>query len=170
MSLLKVIFYSFEGVAALAAISLLFVKNIFHAALALLMCLLAIAALFILSAAEFPGVSQLLIYAGGIVVLVIFGIMLTHKSATKSEAIKNNNTLGAVFIGAGALFLLINFASKSMFVVRAVPKPPEQFNSIETIGIELLTDYVLPFELTGILLLVVLAGAATIAGYKSKKT
>jgi NADH:ubiquinone oxidoreductase subunit 6 (subunit J) len=169
MSLLKIIFYSFEGIAALAAISLLFVKNIFHAALALLTCILAIAALFILSAAEFPGVAQLLIYAGGIVVLIIFGIMLTHKSGAQPQAIKNNNILGAVFIGAGTLFLLTNFVNKSKFVVRSVQKPVEQFNSIETIGIELMTDYTLPFELTGILLLVVLAGAATVAGYKSKK-
>jgi NADH:ubiquinone oxidoreductase subunit 6 (subunit J) len=169
MSLLKIIFYSFEGIAALAAISLLFVKNIFHAALALLTCLLAIAALFILSAAEFPGVAQLLLYAGGIVVLITFGIMLTHKSGTQPETIKNNNMLGALFIGAGTLFLLINFVSKSMFVVPSVQKPSEQFNSIEKIGVELLTHYALPFELTGIILLAVLVGAATVAGYKSKK-
>lgn len=170
MSLPLFVFYLFVGFATLSAISLLFVKNIFHAALALLACLLSIAAIFILSAAEFPGVSQLLLYAGGVVVLIIFGIMLTNKAGVQPVPIKNTNTIGAWTIGAGTSFLLIFFASKSMFVARAFPAPAQQFNSIQTIGIELMTDYILPFELTGILLLIVLVGAATVAGYKSKNT
>jgi len=170
MSLLLFIFYFFESLAAFSAISLLFVKSIFHAALALLTCLLSIAALFTMSAAEFPAVSQILLYAGGVVVLLIFGIMLTGKAGAKPLSIKNNNTFGALIIGAGTCFLLLFFPGKSLFVLKMFPSSQQQFNPIQTIGIELMTDYVLPFELTGILLLIVLSGAATIAGYKSKNT
>jgi NADH:ubiquinone oxidoreductase subunit 6 (subunit J) len=170
MSLLLFIFYFFEALAALSAILLLLVKNIFHAALALLTCLLSIASLFAMSAAEFPAVSQLLLYAGGIVVLIIFGIMLTNKAGSQSISIKNNAVASTLAIGAATFYLLVFFAGKSMFAMRSLPISQQPFNSIQTIGIELMTDYILPFELTGILLLVVLAGAATVAGHKSKKT
>lgn len=169
MNLIEAIFYSFEGLAAIAAISLLFVRNIFHAALALLVCLLCIAAIFAMSAAEFPAVSQILLYAGGIVVLMIFGIMLTSKTNTDSDNIKNNNTAGAIALGLSTFFLLIFFSSKWLFVLPKYTGPKPSFNPIQTIGIELMTDYVLPFEITGVLLLIVLAGAATVAGFKSKK-
>ncbi len=165
MSLLNVTFYFFYALVASSALALLFVKNIFHAALALLSCLLGIAALFILSMAEFAGVAQILLYAGGVVILLIFGIMLTNKSGAQPIPIKNTGLFGGLLVGSGLFFLLLFFTSKALFVLPANTNA----GSIEKIGIELLTDYVLPFEITGILLLAVLAGAATIAGYKASR-
>jgi NADH:ubiquinone oxidoreductase subunit 6 (subunit J) len=170
MSLIIFVFYFFQGMAAIAAVLLLFIKNIFHAALALLVCLLSVAALFAMSAAEFPAVSQILLYAGGIVVIIIFGIMLTNKAGAKPLPIKNNSVVGALVIGVGTFFLLIFFAGKSLFVLGNSLASLQTFNSIQLIGIELMTRYIVPFELTGILLLVVLTGAATVAGYKIKNS
>jgi NADH-quinone oxidoreductase subunit J len=168
MSLLNFTFYFFCTLVAGSAITLLFVKNIFHAALALLSCLLGIAALFILCMAEFSAVAQILLYAGGVVVLLIFGIMLTNKSGAQPIAIGNTGIFGGVLVGGSLFFLLLFFVNKSIFIL-PIQKPSAESNTIKTIGIELLTDYVLPFEITGILLLAVLAGAATIAGYKPSK-
>lgn len=165
MNLLELTFYFFYAMVASSAIALLFVKNIFHAAIALLSCLLGIAAIFILSMSEFAGVAQILLYAGGVVILLIFGIMLTNKSGAQPVPIKNTGLLGGLAVGAGLFFLLIFFVNKTLFILPA----NTQVGSIESIGVELLTSYVLPFEITGILLLAVLAGAATIAGFKASK-
>lgn len=169
MTLLDFIFYFFESVVALSAISLLFVKNIFHAALALLICLLAIAALFILSNAEFVAVSQLLIYAGGVVVLIIFGIMLTNKSGGQPIPIANTGLYGGLFVGSATFFLFVFFVRNQLFIVHNASPTDNTYNNIQGVGIALLTNYVLPFEIAGVLLLAVLAGAATVAGYKSTK-
>lgn len=168
MSLLNFTFYFFCTLVAGSAITLLFVKNIFHAALALLSCLLGIAAIFILCMAEFSAVAQILLYAGGVVVLLIFGIMLTNKSGVQPVAIGNTGLFGGMLVGGSLFFLLLFFENKSIFILPTQVTSTET-NTIKTIGVELLTDYVLPFEITGILLLAVLAGAATIAGFKSSK-
>jgi NADH-quinone oxidoreductase subunit J len=169
MTLIHFLFYFFGAITALAAISILFVKNIFHAALALLVCLLSLAALFILLQAEFLAVSQILLYAGGVVILIIFGIMLTNKAGGQPIPIKNSGLFGGLFIGGSTFFLLIFFVRKSLFILPTSTSSPVTKNNIQVIGIELLTDYVLPFEIAGILLLAVLIGAATLAGFKQAK-
>lgn len=168
MSLLTISFYFFCTLVAGSAIALLFVRNIFHAALALLCCLLGVAAIFILCMAEFSAVSQILLYAGGVVVLLIFGIMLTNKSGSQPIPIGNTGLFGGVLVGGSLFFLLIFFVNKSIYSL-PLQKTEANLNTIKPIGVELLTDYVLPFEITGILLLAVLAGAATLAGFKPTK-
>ena len=169
MTLVVFLFYFFIGTTALSAIALLFLKNIFHAALALLTCLLSIAALFILLQAEFLAVSQILLYAGGVVILIIFGIMLTNKAGGQAVPITNTGLLPGLAAGAGMLFLLLFFVRKSLFSHPTSNQELMGNNKIEGIGIEILTDYVLPFELAGVLLLAVLIGAATLAGFKQVK-
>jgi NADH:ubiquinone oxidoreductase subunit 6 (subunit J) len=169
MTLITFLFYFFIGTTALSAFALLFLKNIFHAALALLTCLLSIAALFILLQAEFLAVSQILLYAGGVVILIIFGIMLTNKAGGQAVPITNTGLLPGIAVGAGVFFLLLFFVRTSLFSVRPSSQQTIATTPIEGIGIEILTDYVLPFELAGVLLLAVLIGAATLAGFKQVK-
>lgn len=169
MTLVSFLFYFFTGVTALSALGLLLVKNIFHAALALLVCLLSIAALFVMMNAEFLAVSQLLLYAGGVVILLIFGIMLTNKMGGQPIPIDNTGTFTGLLVGAGTFFLLVFFTQKSIYSLPATSKTDTTFNGIEAIGVALLTDYVLPFEIAGVLLLVVLVGVATLAGFKQAK-
>lgn len=166
MNLATFVLYFFEMLTVLSAASLLFLKNIFHAALALLVCLLSVAGVFVLCGAELPAVSQILLYAGGVVVLVIFGIMLTNKGGMKSLAITNTNLLGGLAVGSGMLFLLLYFVNESIFKMEPIKSEVTQYNKIQVLGAELMTDYLLPFEVAGILLLMVLVGAATIAGHK----
>jgi NADH:ubiquinone oxidoreductase subunit 6 (subunit J) len=166
MSLPAVIMYFFALVTVLSAIAIFLAKNIFNAALALLLCLLCIAALFVLNYAEFLGVAQILLYAGGVVVIIIFGIMLTSKRSSTSALIGNGRMVAGISTAGALFFLLVFFVHKSIFVTPALATDS---NNLQTIGVSLLTTYVVPFEIAGVLLLAVLVGAAVLAGYKPNK-
>lgn len=161
MSVMSLVFYAFEGLAALSAIGILFVRNVFHAALLLIVCLLSVAGLFVLSNAEFVGVTQILVYAGGVLVLIIFGIMLTSKLSGKPLIIENQYVFGGSLIALIFSVLLIKlFSEQNFFQSETITTTG---NSVNKIGVSLMSKHVLPFEAAGILLLVALIGAAVTA-------
>ena len=169
MNLTSILFYAFEALAALSSIALIFVRNVFHGALLLITCLLALAGIYVLAFAEFVAVTQILVYAGGILVVIIFGIMLTTKLSGKPMLIEHayrfSGTLTGVLFFALLMFSIANESFKDL------PPPPTGLTEVRTIGVGLMTDFALPFEVAGILLLVALIGAAIIASStKTKKT
>ena len=91
MTVTFIIFCFFLLSAFSGAIAILFSKNVFKAALWLLVCLLSVAALFVLSFAEFVAIAQVLIYAGGVLIVILFGIMFTTKMNNKPLAVGNTN-------------------------------------------------------------------------------
>jgi NADH-quinone oxidoreductase subunit J len=168
MNLTSILFYTFEALAALSSIALIFVRNVFHGALLLITCLLALAGIYVLAFAEFVAVTQILVYAGGILVVIIFGIMLTTKLSGKplliEHAYRFSGTLAGSLFFALLVFTIANESFKNL-------PPPTAVTEIRTIGVGLMTDFALPFEVAGILLLVALIGAAIIASStKTKKT
>ncbi|MBL7857205.1 MAG: NADH-quinone oxidoreductase subunit J [Cyclobacteriaceae bacterium] len=169
MTIATFMFYFFEVMAALSALALIFVRNVFYGALLLLICLLSLAGIYVLAFAEFVAVTQILIYAGGILVVIIFGIMLTTKISGKPLVVKHGNWLAGIFAGISMAALLMTFFSQESFSVSPIP-PVSKYGAIEQIGIQLMTGFALPFEVAGVLLLITLAGAAVIAStIKSKK-
>jgi NADH-quinone oxidoreductase subunit J len=167
MTVALIAFYFFVVAAVGSAGAILFSKNVFKAALWLLVCLLSIAALFVLSFAEFVAVTQVLVYAGGVLVVILFGIMFTSKLAAKPLAVKNTNTFGGVIAGILSFGLLAKLIVKNPPAAQA--KIPSLDNSVESIGINLMTNYALPFEAVGILLLVALVGASVITAFMKLK-
>lgn len=168
MTLITIAFYFFVLVAALSAIGILFSKNVFKAALMLLLCLLSIAALYIFTMAEFIAVTQILIYAGGILVVIIFGIMITSKLSGKPLQVGHTHIFGGLLAGLTVFGFLIYFFFKYLTLPKFTAVP--ESNSIETLGINFMTGYALPFQMAGILLLVALTGAAVMTSFmKSKK-
>lgn len=163
MSLLSIVFYGFEVLAALAAVGILFVKSVFHAALLLIVCLLSLAGIFVLSNAEFVAVTQILIYAGGVLVLIIFGIMLTSRMAGKPLMVKNQYVFASSLMALFFSTLLIKLFSEQKFFHSENLGTQGSVNPINRIGVSLMSDYVLPLEVAGILLLVALVGAAVTA-------
>lgn len=163
MNSVDLLFYGLVVAAALSAIAILFTKNVFYAALLLIMCLLAIAGIYIIANAEFLAVTQILIYAGGVLVLVIFGVMLTSKISGKPLVVENKNWIAGSFVGLFFLITLSKLFSETNFYINDTVAKESGYTSINQIGILFSTDYVLPFELTGILLLVVLIAAAVVA-------
>lgn len=166
MSLVSIIFYFFEAVAALAAIGILLVRNVFYAALLLLVTLLCIAGIYVLSFAEFVAVTQILVYAGGILVLIIFGIMLTSRVSGKPLTVSNKYWFIAMLAGGFFFVLLVNLFFKQPFAVSNSIHPSG--NTLQQIGVLLMSDFVLPFEVAGILLLVALVGAAITGSFMKK--
>src|SRR5690606_37037441 len=99
MSLQAVLFYLFAIVAAFSCIALLISKNVFYAALFLLVALLSLAGIYVLAFAEFVAVTQIMVYVGGVLVLIVFGIMLTSKNNGKALAVENSKWFSAILTG-----------------------------------------------------------------------
>jgi NADH:ubiquinone oxidoreductase subunit 6 (subunit J) len=157
MSLYSIIFYFFIGLAVVSGIGILLTKNLFKGALFLLICLLSIASLYLFAFAEFVAVTQTIIYAGGVVILIIFGVMLTTKMTGISLKVESRHTLPGLLVGLALLTLLIRFILPTFENARHFEVIG---NSVYKTGLNMMSAYVLPFELAGLLLLVALIGAA----------
>lgn len=161
------LFYVFAGLAAASALVLLFVRNLFHGALLLLICLLSLAAIFVVAFAEFVAVAQILIYAGGILILIIFGIMLTTKIGGMSLRVESSKWFSGSLAGF-SLFLALAYLIAENVTGERVGNGYDVANPINQFGIEWMTYYLLPFEIAGLLLLVSLIGAAVVANLPRK--
>jgi NADH:ubiquinone oxidoreductase subunit 6 (subunit J) len=136
-------------------------RNIVRTAVCLMFTLLGVAGLYFLLSAEFLAAVQLVVYAGGTLILIIFGVMLTSKSPFSRFEPK----LGEVVIGlcvAGLIFgALVMAVTSTTFPTQAAD--PNAPYPILALGQALLGDYLVPFELASVLLLVVMIGAAYLA-------
>ena len=135
-------------------------KNVIHGAYSLAIVLLSMAGLFVLLNAEYLAVVQIFMYAGGVVVLLVFGIMLTNRSRKGPPLTNNRNViLSLIFVVVlTSIISVVTWQSGLSWEVIA-----EVDNQTESIGRLFLTDYLLAFELIAILLLGVLVGTAFLA-------
>lgn len=161
-------FYGFSILAIASALFILFSKNLIYGAFALFFSFLGVAALYVLAGADFLAVTQIMVYVGGILVLLIFGIMLTQKAKeqTSSESpnrveVFSSRGLASFFIGSG-LFVLLGLIILSGQFVES-DEAIHANSTLKTIGVKLMTSHLLPFEIAAILLLVALVGAAYLA-------
>jgi NADH:ubiquinone oxidoreductase subunit 6 (subunit J) len=159
------ILYFFEGLAAASALGILLIRNVLKGALLLLLCLLSLAAIYVLAFAEFVAVTQVMIYAGGIIVVIIFGIMLTSRISGDALKVENANLVAGLISAASLLILLVYFLVQ--LPVRNNLLSPE--NSVANTGISLMSNMLLPFELAGILLLIALIGAIVVSAENKPK-
>lgn len=143
-----------------------FSRNIVYSAFSLLACFVGMVGLFGLLSADFVAVVQLMVYVGGILVLILFAVMLT----SRISAIKNSNPARNVLLGGtlGAVLLAVLLAA-----VEGGPwqvRPPGPFApTAETIGKAFLGQYLLPFEVAGLLLLAALLAAVVVARKEIKE-
>lgn len=177
MTLIEVLFYVFAAIALASGLFILLTRNVIYAAFSLILTFLSMAALFVLAGADFIAVVQIIVYAGGILVLMIFGVMLTTRlSGQKIMTATGNRWLGmglvvGLFAILFSIFLRVKISSIA-WIKEVTDKGETQIEgTVETIGIRLMSDYMLPFELAAILLLIALMGAALIAkgGIMGKK-
>jgi NADH:ubiquinone oxidoreductase subunit 6 (subunit J) len=161
MTIEDIILYLFIGSSIAAVLVMILNRNIFYAALGLLVCLISLSGIYALLQAEFLAVTQLLIYAGGVLVLIIFGIMLTNRISGKSLQTDSHNLfLGIVFSTVFFGVICFSFFNTGL---SPVDKNLNTVNHMSNVGTELMSTYVAPFEVSGILLLVCLIGAALTA-------
>ena len=161
---LRDIVFIFAGLlTALPSLVVVFSRNILHSAFALFFTFLGTSGLYFLLDAEFIGIVQVVVYIGGVSVLLLFAILLTKNVDT----IRNTNTLSGfrmAFAGLGGATLIGAFVyalrGASWHVDAAAPYPATTLNGL---GDLLLGKYLLPFEVASILLLTVLVGSLVIA-------
>lgn len=162
-------FYILAGFSVFSALGILFAKNVVHAVFMLVLVFLGIAGVFIISNAEFVGVTQIMIYIGGVLILMMFGIMLTHRIDGKRLETQNRRVFAASLIGLGLLGVLL-YPLKDGFPLFDFKKGAESgLNVTEQIGVHLMTTELIALEVTAVLLLMALVGAAYIAGHNLKK-
>ncbi|TAE48672.1 MAG: hypothetical protein EAY69_04670 [Cytophagales bacterium] len=165
-------FTIFFGILILvASLYLFFTSNILYAALSLLFTFLGISALYALLGADFLAVTQVVVYVGGILVLLIFGIMLTHQSPNdiitekKQKIHKGSMLVGILCFGILVRNIYLTNWEKLPWIQKAQQNNEYiQSSTIPHLGTRLMTDYLLPFELVGILLLVILIGTTLLIG------
>ncbi len=161
MEFTSILFYLFALVIIGSAGVMVFSKNIVHSAYALMFTLMGVAALYVLLYADFVAATQLLVYVGGILILILFGVMLT----SRNETVLNFRTTMVNIIPASVLsvavtvVLIIAFFS-TRWPVTAQDSPDE---TVSELGMLLMTDYVLPFIIAGVLLLIAIIGAILMA-------
>jgi len=145
------------GVSALMVVTL---KNIFHSALFLVITLFSVAGIYILLGAEFLAGVQVLIYVGAITILMIFAIMLTYQISNKSIRQVNEQKGYAIIVVLLFFILSLWTVIKTAWPVSDGSLPER--NTFE-IGKQLLSTYVIPFEVVSVVLLVALIGAIIIS-------
>ena len=147
-------------VTVVSAAMVVFSTNLIYSAMALLFTLLGVAGLYVFLWADFIAVTQILIYVGGILVIIIFGIMLTHRitSVRLSHSSMQRGTGGAIVL---VIFVgLTSMIFKEPWYRVAAVEPQE---TVRQIGRLLMIDYLLPFEVASVLLLAALMGAALLS-------
>lgn len=175
--MVQIAFYGFAALTLLGGLAVLLTRNVMYAAFFLLLTLLGVAGLFVLASADFLAVAQIMIYVGGVLVLVIFGVMLTHHpdSRTNIDSQQPNRIASpnridsswvtALLVVGGVFATLYTLLARASFVLLNQPVGWE--STVQTVGKQLMTEYVVPFEIIGILLLAALVGATYLASKRN---
>ena len=182
-------FLLFGLLASAFAVGVVVASNVVRMALYLIVCLAATAGLFFLAGADFVGAMQIMIYVGGTLVLLVFGVMLTAQGPFVSMKTGGGDWLLASLVGGVLLALLIPAAFSVPDWRGGEPAPAVMEPTATPIGVGLLgvrvdkldadrseslksgmSSYLLPFEIVSVHLLVVLVGAAYLARTKRRRT
>ncbi len=156
----NVVFWVIAALMVFAALRLVTTRNVVHAALYLVGVLGGVAALFLLMGAEFVGITQILIYIGAVIILFLFGIMLTRTRIGDEEKTDHRNRLGAILAGLAV-------AGVTIYTVIAGFGDAELGADTRTTTAEvsdsIFSQYIIPFEAVSVLLLAALIGAIVVA-------
>ncbi len=159
------VFYFLAALAVVSALGVALSRNILYSGFSLLGALLGVAGLYFFVGADFLGAAQLIIYVGGILVLILFAVLLTNKI---SDVKISNRSVGLLAGGAGAALL----AGMLIQVALGTHWPtiePAVAPTTARLGDALLSEYLLPFEIASIVLLMALVGATVIARRAAKE-
>lgn len=161
-----IVFYALAALAVLGAAWVAFARNIVHSAFALLATFLGVAGLYALLSANLIAVLQVLVYVGGVLVLILFAVMLTSRIA---EVRVTNRSAGVIPAGiAGAVLAGVLTYAALNFPTGDPPLAPAPVSATAAIGDALLGPYVLPFEVISVVLLAALLGGVTLARGRSR--
>lgn len=156
----ELLFYLLAGLLVISSLLVVFLRNVVHCAMALVTALLLIAVLFITLHAPMVGILQVMVYAGAIMVLFLFVIMFLNPSTVERQS-------GMWWAFGAILSLMLAGVLIPFFARDEVPGDPvaatDLFGSPEMLAKSLFGDFVLPFEIASVLLLVAIIGAVVLA-------
>ncbi len=154
------IFYLFAAITIISAFIVVAARNIIYSAFSLLFTFFGVAGIYVLLNADFIAVVQVIIYVGGILVLIIFGVMLTNKITNVEIKTESIHVLPSTIITGLIGGALVAVLTKTKWRIN---EPVNVEKSVLEIGRYLVTHYMILFELAGIILLVALIGSVMIA-------
>jgi len=173
----QIIFFILAAITLTSAIVVVTLRNIFHAALAMMVSFLGVAGIYVLLEAGFLGMAQLLVYIGAISILIIFAIMMTRRLMQTSETPFNSQAVAALVGAAIALAILVVVIARlyplapgaDMLGAAPAVDPATLESSVARMGRSFVSAdaYVLPFEVASVLLLAALVGSIIIAWPRS---
>ena len=158
MSAFTVVFWLFAVLTVGSAAVVVLSRTLIYSAVALLLTFFGVAGFYLMLGADFLAATQLLIYVGGIMVLVLFGVMLTHRIYDLDLRTGSTQLTPGLIVAAGLFVVLTTAGLRTQWM--SVPRAPAPTTA--EIGRLFLGRYLLPFEAASILLLVALLGAAMI--------
>jgi NADH-quinone oxidoreductase subunit J len=162
------LFYSFALLTLLGAILTVSLRNAVHCAIALITSLAGVAGLFLLQKAEFLFAVQIVLYIGGITVLFLFVIMLVNLDQTAKQRRYARHWLAPVLavMGTGALFVGFLTRGRDTLALPAPRVAAEAGGNVERLSDLLFHEYLVPFEVASLLLLVAIVGSVVMARKK----
>lgn len=162
-----VLFYIFGIIALAAAVNVVVQTRVFYSALSLILCLCAVAVLYLILEAPFIAAVQIIVYAGAIMVLFLFVIMLLDPF---SAAVLKDKKRYLGYAGATLSVLalaLIGLLLRSYNPLHAIRNPGESTGDIRRLATMLFNEYLLPFEMTSVLILVAIIGVVVLSKRRS---
>jgi NAD(P)H-quinone oxidoreductase subunit 6 len=155
------LFYFIAGIVIVPALAVVLSENLFHAGLSMIVSFLGIAAVYAALSAPFVAAMQVLVYAGAIAVILLFAFMLTHDIMRPQQTVSRFQQSASAFICvvlAGFMARVMKSSSWGELEAQSTEGVP-----LAQLGTSFLTDYLVPFELVSLLLLMTLVGAIVIA-------
>lgn len=163
-------FFAFIGLALVAIIGAMLMiqlTKVVHMVVALVFTFVSIAGLFVLLSAEFVAAVQILIYSGAITIIMLFGIMLTRHDDEEADQVSWRRK-AFILVGLFSFGLVMFLAIQDLSFGEQATTLHEE--NTKQIGVELYSKYIIPFELTSVVLLVALIGAIILAKKEEKET
>lgn len=155
----QVIFYFFAALTLGSAAVVVFSRSLIYSIFGLLFTFFGVAALYVFLGADFLAATQMVIYVGGILVLLLFGVMLTHKLYDLDLKTETFQVIPALLLVAAVFGTLILAMTRTTWFSGAVRQPEP---TTAEIGKLFMREYILPFEVASVFLLIALIGAAMI--------
>ncbi len=165
------LFYLFAAISVAAAINVLAQRRVFYSALSLIVCLASIAGVYMLLHSPFIAAVQVIVYAGAIMVLFLFVIMLLDPFSAEVARDKRRY-LSYLAVLLGLVVLVVLYPLLKSYELAQVPRPMDSTSggveSVHRLAVVLFDEYLLPFELTSVLILVAIIGAVVLARRQAK--
>ncbi|MHC5110432.1 MAG: NADH-quinone oxidoreductase subunit J family protein [Planctomycetota bacterium] len=158
------LFYAVGGAAVVSALAVCLTQNIVRMAVWLFIALGSVAVLYFQLAANFLGAIQLIVYAGGTLVLLVFGVMLTSKSPWVRFNPAKWELVGAGVVCVSLLAVITTILTRASWNASSDPMPG---TALAKIGYAFMSEYLVPFEVAGVVLMIVMVGAAHLARQES---